>query len=80
MKTESPPRLSVEITEEQRSELVRLIPWGVKSQLFSIIVDDIIRLLRKHGESFLAAVLTRKLKLEEYSSLKGIIRRDDDDR
>ena len=70
--TEKPyrPRLSVELTEEQQRDLVRLVPWGVKNQLFSTIVDDVIRCLKEHGQIFLAAVLTKAVKLEDYSSLK----------
>ena len=68
-KMEYKSRLSVEITEEQRKELVRLIPWGVKSQLFSVIIDDVIRMIKEHGQMYIAAVLDRSLKLEEYTSL-----------
>lgn len=68
-KTEYKSRLSVEITEEQRRELVRLIPWGVKSQLFSVIIDDVIEMIKKHGQMYIAAVLDRSLKLQEYTSL-----------
>jgi len=70
--TEKPyrPRLSVELTEEQQRDLVRLVPWGVKTQLFSTLVDDVIRCLKEHGQIFLAAVLTKAVKLEDYSSLK----------
>ena len=64
------PRLTVEVTEEQYKKLSRLIPWGIKRQLFSVIIDDIIRLLGTHGQEFLAAVLSKSIKLEEYSSIK----------
>ena len=68
MKDKYRPRLSVEITEEQHKQLQRLIPWGVEKQLFSIIVDDVIRLTKKHGQVFIAAALHKAIKLEEYSS------------
>lgn len=76
------PRLSIEITEEQRKELIRLIPWGMKSQLFSIIIDDVIFMLKKHKQRFLAAVLTRSLQLENYLEAKPQLgeRKDVDDR
>jgi len=50
--------------------LQKLIPWGVQKQLFSIIVDDVIRLMEKHGQVFIAAALNKAIKLEEYSSIK----------
>ena len=64
------PRLSIELTEEQQVKLLRLIPWGVKNKLFSIIVDDVIRLMEKHGQQFLAAVLTKNIQLEDWVSLE----------
>ena len=64
------PRLSIEISEEQRKELQRVIPWGVRRQLFSILIDDIIRLANKHGQMFIAAVLQRGIKVEDYSGLE----------
>ena len=63
------PRLSIDLTEEQQMDLSRLIPWGVKGQLFSIIVDDVIRNMKEHGQIFIAAALSRAIKLEDYTSL-----------
>ncbi len=63
------PRLSIDLTEEQQRDLSRLIPWGVKGQLFSIIVDDVIRNMKEHGQIFIAAALSRAIKLEDYTSL-----------
>ena len=64
------PRLSIELTEEQQIKLLRLIPWGVKNKLFSIIVDDVIRLMEEHGQRFLAAVLTKAVELENWTSVE----------
>lgn len=63
------PRLSIDLTPQQANALRDLIPWGLKGQLFSIIIDDIIRLARTHGQQFLAAVLARGIRLENYSKL-----------
>ena len=64
------PRLSIELTEEQQVKLLKLIPWGVKNKLFSIIVDDVISLMEKHGQKFLAAVLTKSIELGDWSSVE----------
>lgn len=69
MNPEWHPRLSVEITEQQYRDLERLIPWGNKKKVFGVIVDDVIRHLEKHGEKFLAAVLHKYIKLEDYTSM-----------
>jgi hypothetical protein len=63
------PRLSVEISTKQANDLRNLIPWGLKNQLFSIIVDDVIRLSLELGPNFLAAILAHSIKLENYSSV-----------
>jgi len=63
------PRLSIDLTEEQQMELNRLITWGVKGKLFSVIVDDVIRCVKEYGQIFIAAVLTKAIKLEDYTSL-----------
>lgn len=63
------PRLTLELTEEQYNKLLKLIPWGIKRKLFSVIIDDIIRLIENHGQKFIAAILTRSIKLEEYTHL-----------
>jgi len=64
------PRLSIEISDEQAHELKTLIPWGLKNQLFTVIIDDVIRLSKLHGQHFIAAILARALKLEDYSTLE----------
>ena len=63
------PRLSIEITSKQAKDLRALIPWGLKNQLFCIIIDDVIRLATKHGPTFLAGILSKSIKLEEYSTI-----------
>ena len=59
------PRLSIELTEQQADELRNLVPWGLKNSLFQIIVDDVIELIKKHGQIFVAALLDRKIKLNK---------------
>jgi len=64
------PRLSVEISEEQNNALGRLIPWGVKSEFFSAIIDDVIELLETHGEVVIAAILSKRLKAKNFPVMK----------
>ena len=63
------PRLSINIDDEQYKKLQALIPWGVKGQVFQIIIDDLIKLLETHGTEVLGAILHKKVSLEDYSSL-----------
>ena len=63
------PRLSIELTKKQFDELQQLIPWGQKKKIFGPIVDDIIRLSRRHGHVFIAALIARSIKLEDFIPL-----------
>ena len=64
------PRLSIEIDEKQYQKLQDLIPWGVKNQIFKLIIDDLIDALEKNGHHVIGALLSRKLNLRDIS--KGI--------
>lgn len=66
---ESIPRLNVEITTEQAEQLQRLIPHGLRGQLFRVIIDDLIRMLQESSrrELVLAAILNRMVNIPEDS-------------
>ena len=59
------PRLSLEIDEEQYQKLQNLIPWGVKNQIFRVIISDLIEVIEKEGPLVIAALLSRKVKLSD---------------
>ena len=64
------PRLSVEITEEQQLALQKHLDFGMQKRLFSIIVDDVIKMLDKHGRHFLAAVTLHEVSYDDFTSLE----------
>ncbi len=72
------PRLSIDITEEQDRELCSLIPWGMKTGLFSMIVDDLIRILKdsKTRSSVILSIIERRRKLEDYITIGGVEEND----
>jgi len=59
------PRLSIEISEEQFAALQKLIPHGLKKQLFSVIIDDLIVLLETapKRELIFAAIFSKMVNL-----------------
>lgn len=64
------PRLAIDLTKEQQLRLARAIPWGNKSMIFNVIVEDLLTLCEKHGPGMvLGAFLERKIKLEEICKL-----------
>jgi len=61
MDRDNAPRLNVEITEEQDEALRKLIPWGMKHHLFSAIIDEVIEVLKEHGEIAITAISCKKV-------------------
>ncbi len=57
------PRLSIEITEEQYNKMNKVIPWGVRSRLFSVIIDDLVDVIEMYGEMAIAAIITRETNI-----------------
>lgn len=64
------PRLSVEISPEHQLALQKQLDHGMQKKLFNIIVDDVVKMLEKHGRNFLAAVIMHKLSYQDYTSLE----------
>jgi len=72
MKYKGRPRLSIDLTPEQYQELNELIPWGLKSALFGVIVDDLIEVLKKTKTRrlFIALIMRRKINSLEHLRVK----------
>ena len=64
---DSVPRLTVNITEEQRAALDKLLPWGTGRSFFSAIIDDCIRYLSdpELRGVFMAKVMNKQFYLNE---------------
>lgn len=60
------PRLTVEISEEQKIRLDRcLSQHGIRKPIFSRIVDNLCDLVEKYGENVLGCILGDDLTVEE---------------
>ena len=60
------PRLTLDIPEETLNELRSLIPWGIRSQLFTVIINDLNETLKTHGAGFVVgALLQRDIQLKD---------------
>ena len=55
------PKLNIQITKEQSKELKCLVPYGVRTRLFNLIIDDLIALCRSGGGVTVSAILAGKL-------------------
>lgn len=69
-----PPRLTVEITEEQALFLRNALPHGLKKALFGIIIESLIAAIKEHGVRVIALVLEKKIDI---ATLMGISEDDD---
>lgn len=59
------PRLSVELTEAQMKRAQRLIPWGLKSQVISMLLDDLMDMIETKGDIVLAVILKRRMSVRD---------------
>lgn len=61
------PRLSIELEDEDTAiYLTNNLSWGAKKRLFNAIADDVVRMLKLHGEFFVAAVCSKDIGFQEW--------------
>jgi hypothetical protein len=71
MAEEYRPRLAIDISEEQKKLLDKHIPWGSKTHVFGVIIQDLVQLCQTHGAGLvIGAFLERKITLEQMCKLK----------
>jgi hypothetical protein len=71
MADEYRPRLAIDLTEDQKRQLDKHIPWGTKKAVFNVVVEDLIALCEKHGGGkVIGAFLQRRVKLEQICQLE----------
>ncbi len=67
------PRLNVDIRQDQRDNLDKLIPWGQRREIISSILDDLIKILKPLDERdrriFIACIVARKVGIEDFMEL-----------
>jgi hypothetical protein len=64
------PRLTIEITEQERNRLSACIPHGVGRRLFSVIIDSLCTAVEKHGELAIAAIITKRVSILDVISVE----------
>ena len=65
------PRLVVDLPQDVHDELNRRIPWGVKSQIFRVLCEDLLELLRKDSDATIGALLSRSMSLSDFRTFGG---------
>ena len=60
------PKFSFEITEEQKVRANRLLStYGLRKSAFSVILDDMLDLIEKHGQVVIGVILDGAVKPRE---------------
>ena len=77
--SEYTPRLVVDLPQGLHDELNRRIPWGVKSQIFRVLCEDLLEMLRKDADATIGALLSRSMRLGDFTTFKEA-RSDGNDR
>lgn len=62
----SKPRLSIEIEEEQHFKLRELIPHGLKTAIFRVIVEELIEIFEDEQtrEKFMGLIMNRTITIK----------------
>lgn len=62
MPSEYRPRLSIDLTPEQRRDLDRILgQHGLQKAVFSILVDDLINAVNTHGHHVISGLISRAI-------------------
>ena len=64
------PRLSVEISESSSQRFTNLVPWGLRSKVMAVLLDDLLDRLEENGDIVLAAILNRTINVTHI--MKGL--------
>lgn len=68
---ERKPRLSIDITLEQRQKLSNHLEYGMQRAIFSFIINELIAMFEVHGSAkVIGALITRSIELKELLKLK----------
>jgi hypothetical protein len=59
------PRLSIEIGEDLQKRLQDLVPWGLRSQLMTVLLEDVLDMIEKEGDIVTALIIKRKLHAKD---------------
>jgi len=59
------PRLSVEISEETKQRFDNAIPWGLKSKVMNLLLEDLLSLIETEGDIVIMAIVNRAIGIED---------------
>ena len=68
---EHKPRLSIDLTLEQRKRLTEHMQWGMQRVIFSFIIDELINYFDRYGANkVIGALVSRSIELKDLLKLQ----------
>lgn len=58
------PKVSFEVTKEALERFDNVIPWGMKSKIMALLLDDLLDLIEKEGDIVLTALVKRVINVQ----------------
>lgn len=55
------PRLTVNLTPDEKKRLDKCVPWGYTRRLFSVLIDSVCTAVEKQGPIVLAAIVSKRI-------------------
>lgn len=55
------PRLSLEISEDLYKKFQDLVPWGLRTQLVTTLLDGALEMIEKEGDIVTALIISKRL-------------------
>jgi hypothetical protein len=62
----SPPRLMIEVTEKQFTVFKEHLPYGFQKQMFTAIIEDMVRMWEEFGDDFTRAIISKNLTYRQF--------------
>lgn len=59
------PRMTIELSDGQKNYLDKILPHGMKKQLFQVLVDGIISLHKTGGHEALGALVSKHISISQ---------------
>lgn len=59
------PRLSVDIGEDLQKRFQNTVPWGLRSQLITVLLEDVLDMIEKDGDIVTALIIKRRLHAKD---------------
>jgi hypothetical protein len=61
------PRLTLEIPQDLKFKMDRLIPYGLRKKIFTMLLQDVLEAIDKNPEKVMGAIMARDLRAKDFT-------------